>query len=74
VAAVRRRYGLVVRRFVRLWSLTKPEVNFLIAATAAAGFWMGTLLRLHTSPGRLSFTLLLAPTRRQRRRDPQPAD
>jgi protoheme IX farnesyltransferase len=23
------------------WSLTKPEVNFLIAVTAAAGFWMG---------------------------------
>ena len=23
------------------WSLTKPEVNFLIAITAAAGFWMG---------------------------------
>jgi protoheme IX farnesyltransferase len=23
------------------WSLTKPEVNFLIAVTAAVGFWMG---------------------------------
>jgi protoheme IX farnesyltransferase len=23
------------------WSLTKPEVNFLIAITAAAGFWLG---------------------------------
>src|SRR5689334_4149706 len=23
------------------WSLTKPEVNFLIAVTTAAGFWMG---------------------------------
>jgi heme o synthase len=23
------------------WSLTKPEVNFLIAITAGAGFWMG---------------------------------
>jgi protoheme IX farnesyltransferase len=23
------------------WSLTKPEVNFLIAVTAAAGFWTG---------------------------------
>jgi protoheme IX farnesyltransferase len=23
------------------WSLTKPEVNFLIAVTAASGFWMG---------------------------------
>jgi protoheme IX farnesyltransferase len=24
------------------WELTKPEINFLIAITAAAGFWMGT--------------------------------
>ena len=23
------------------WSLTKPEINFLIAVTAAVGFWMG---------------------------------
>jgi protoheme IX farnesyltransferase len=23
------------------WQLTKPEINFLIAITAAAGFWMG---------------------------------
>jgi protoheme IX farnesyltransferase len=42
VAAVRRRHDLV--RSVVLsayWSLTKPEVNFLIAITAAVGFWMG---------------------------------
>jgi protoheme IX farnesyltransferase len=42
VAAVRRRSDLA--RFGVLsgyWSLTKPEVNFLIAFTAAAGFWMG---------------------------------
>jgi protoheme IX farnesyltransferase len=24
------------------WELTKPEINFLIAITAAAGFWIGT--------------------------------
>jgi protoheme IX farnesyltransferase len=24
------------------WALTKPEINFLIAVTTAAGFWMGT--------------------------------
>ena len=24
------------------WELTKPEINFLIAITAAAGFWMGS--------------------------------
>ena len=24
------------------WALTKPEINFLIAITTAAGFWMGT--------------------------------
>ncbi len=42
IAAVRHRDGLA--RSVVLsayWSLTKPEVNFLIAVTAAAGFWMG---------------------------------
>jgi heme o synthase len=41
IAAVRR-HGLV-RSSVpsSYWSLTKPEVNFLIAVTAAAGYWMG---------------------------------
>jgi protoheme IX farnesyltransferase len=42
IARVRRPDGL--RRSGVLsgyWSLTKPEVNFLIAATAAAGYWMG---------------------------------
>ena len=24
------------------WELTKPEINFLIAVTAAAGFWLGS--------------------------------
>jgi protoheme IX farnesyltransferase len=42
VVAVRRRYGLARSGVLSgYWSLTKPEVNFLIAITAAAGFWMG---------------------------------
>src|SRR5262245_40488728 len=30
------------------WELTKPEINFLIAITAGAGFWMGTTATLRT--------------------------
>jgi len=42
MAAVRRRHGLVRSGILAAyWSLTKPEVNFLIVVTAAAGFWMG---------------------------------
>ena len=42
VAAVRRRHGLARSSVLSgYWLLTKPEVNFLIAVTAAAGFWMG---------------------------------
>ena len=42
IAAVRRRHGFVRTGVLSgYWSLTKPEVNFLIAITAAAGFWMG---------------------------------
>jgi protoheme IX farnesyltransferase len=42
VAAVPRRQSLVrCGGLSAYWSLTKPEVNFLIAVTAAAGFWMG---------------------------------
>ena len=41
IAAVRRRHGLVRSGILAAyWSLTKPEVNFLIVVTAAAGFWM----------------------------------
>jgi protoheme IX farnesyltransferase len=40
---VQHRYGLARSGVLSAyWSLTKPEVNFLIAVTAAAGFWMGT--------------------------------
>ncbi len=42
LAAVRRRNGLDRSGVLpAYWSLTKPEVNFLIAITAAVGFWMG---------------------------------
>jgi len=42
IARVRRRHGLARSGVLSgYWSLTKPEVNFLIAVTAAAGFWMG---------------------------------
>jgi protoheme IX farnesyltransferase len=42
VAEVQRRHGLARSSVLSgYWSLTKPEVNFLIAVTAAAGFWMG---------------------------------
>ena len=42
IAAVPRRHGLVRSGVLSsYWSLAKPEVNFLIAITAAAGFCMG---------------------------------
>jgi protoheme IX farnesyltransferase len=42
IAAVRRGHDLARPGVLSgYWSLTKPEVNFLIAITAAAGFWMG---------------------------------
>src|SRR6266567_1628191 len=42
VAEVQRRHGLARSSVLSdYWSLTKPEVNFLIAVTTAAGFWMG---------------------------------
>jgi len=41
-AEVQRRHGLVRSGVLSgYWSLTKPEVNFLIAVTAATGFCMG---------------------------------
>ena len=42
IAAVRRPNGLARSSILsNYWSLTKPEVNFLIVITAAAGYWMG---------------------------------
>src|SRR5216684_3035705 len=41
-AEVQRRHGIARSSVLSdYWSLTKPEVNFLIAVTTAAGFWMG---------------------------------
>ena len=42
LAAVRRHRSLACSGVLSgYWSLAKPEVNFLIAVTAATGFWMG---------------------------------
>jgi heme o synthase len=42
IPAAQRRHGLARSGILSAyWSLTKPEVNFLIAVTAAEGFWMG---------------------------------
>src|SRR5262245_31134929 len=32
------------------WELTKPEINFLIVITTAAGFWMGAAAPLAAVP------------------------
>ena len=42
VSAVRGRRIASCSVLVDYWELTKPEINFLIAITTAAGFWMGT--------------------------------
>jgi heme o synthase len=42
IPRVQRRHGLARSGVLSdYWSLTKPEVNFLIVITAVAGFWMG---------------------------------
>jgi heme o synthase len=41
------------------WKLTKPEINFLIAITAAAGFWMGAAPTLPHFPWVLFLHTLL---------------
>ena len=41
------------------WELTKPEINFLIAITAAAGFWMGSPATLPDFPWMLFLHTLL---------------
>jgi heme o synthase len=42
LGAVQRRRIAVSSVFFDYWELTKPEINFLIVITTAAGFWMGT--------------------------------
>lgn len=41
------------------WELTKPEINFLIAITAAAGFWLGSPEALSHFPWLQFFHMLL---------------
>ena len=41
------------------WELTKPEINFLIAITAAAGFWMGSPAEIPHFPWSLFIHTLL---------------
>ena len=43
VSAVQRRRSAVSTVVSDYWALTKPEINFLIAITTAAGFWLGSL-------------------------------
>jgi protoheme IX farnesyltransferase len=42
VSAVQGRRIASFRVLFDFWELTKPEINFLIAITAAAGFWIGS--------------------------------
>jgi protoheme IX farnesyltransferase len=42
VSAVQRRRIASSNLLFDYWELTKPEINFLIAITAAAGFWIGS--------------------------------
>jgi heme o synthase len=60
ISAVRPCHG--VRRSGMLsayWSLTKPEVNFLIAVTVAFGFWMGIPASLGHFPWSALFQTIL---------------
>jgi heme o synthase len=42
VSAVQTRRVVSSRVLFDYWELTKPEINFLIAITVAAGFWLGS--------------------------------
>jgi protoheme IX farnesyltransferase len=42
VSAVQDRRVASFRTLFDFWELTKPEINFLIAITVAAGFWIGS--------------------------------
>jgi heme O synthase-like polyprenyltransferase len=54
-----RRYWLANARVADYWSVTKPEVNFLIVITTFAGFWRASSDRFHHFPFMLlSHTLL----------------
>ena len=45
----RRRFAISAVLF-DYWELTKPEINFMIVITTAAGFWMGTAAALPSFP------------------------
>jgi heme o synthase len=49
VPRVRGRATDTTRALFDYWELTKPEINFLIAVTAGAGFWMGAATPLPQS-------------------------
>ena len=42
LTALQRRYSVRSRALSDYWELTKPEVNFLIAITTVAAFWLGS--------------------------------
>jgi len=42
ISAARSRHIASSRELLDFWELTKPEINFLIAITVAAGFWLGS--------------------------------
>src|SRR5215470_10094197 len=50
VSAVQSRPIARSNALVDYWALTKPEINFLIVITTAAGFWMGTAAALPNFP------------------------
>src|SRR5215469_8169711 len=50
LAAVQRRRIALSGVLFDYWELTKPEINFLIVITTAAGFWMGTAAALPSFP------------------------
>ena len=50
LAAVRHRRVAISGVLFDYWELTKPEINFLIVITTAAGFWMGAAAALQNFP------------------------
>jgi heme o synthase len=58
-AMQRRRRFAISAVLLDYWELTKPEINFLIVITTAAGFWMGTVVVLADFPWMLFLHTLL---------------
>jgi protoheme IX farnesyltransferase len=59
LAAVQRRHIATSGVLFEYWKLTKPEINFLIVITTAAGFWLGTTATLSNIPWMLFLDTLL---------------